>query len=154
RKDGSTIWVQVNITLVPGGPSQPVRTAAIIQDITASKQLELSLKESEARFRGIFDQAAVGVGRTNLDRVLIDVNPGLCRMLGYERDELIGHNISDVSHPGEQATSATAMRPLLAGKVESVAMDRRYQHKHGHFVWTNTIASLIRDRDRRPASVV
>jgi len=116
RKDGTIIWVQVNISLVPGGPNQPLRTAAIIQDITAGKQLELSLKESEGRFRGIFDQAAVGVGQTNLQRQIIDVNPGLCRILGYERHELVGLNIRDISHPDERATSAEAMRPLLAAR--------------------------------------
>jgi PAS domain S-box-containing protein len=154
RKDGRLIWVEVHISVVPGGPNQPTRTAAIIQDITASKELELSLRESEERFRGIFDQAAVGVGQTNLERVFIDANPGLCHMLGFTREELVGRNVQDVSHPDERGTSAEAIRPLLAGDAESVAMQRRLRHKEGHYIWTHLMASLIRDRDNNPSSVV
>jgi PAS domain S-box-containing protein len=154
RNDGRVIWVQVNISLVPAGPHRPLRTAAIIQDITASKELELSLRESEERFRGIFDQAAVGVGQTSLDRVIVNVNPGLCRMLGYTAEELVGAKVLDLSHPDEHAASAEAMRPLLEGETDCVAMERRFRHKQGHYIWTQTIASLIRDRDGRPSSVV
>ena len=75
-------------------------------------------------------------------------------MLGYDRDELVGHNVREFTHPEEQAAAAEAMRPVLAGETDSVAMERRYRHKQGHYVWTLTIASLIRDRDGQASSVV
>ncbi len=123
-------------------------------DITELKRAEQALRESEERFRGIFNQAAVGVGRSDLERVFIDVNPGLCHMLGYEREELVGRSVREISHQEEWEPSGEALRPLLAGSVESVVMERRYRHKQGHYVSTQTTASLIRDRDGRPASIV
>ncbi len=116
--------------------------------------VESSLRASEERFRGIFNQAAVGVGQTNLDRVVIDVNPGLCRMLGYSREELIGQRVADLTHPDEQEWAAATMQPLIDGKVESVSMDRRFRHKHGHYVPTHASASIIRDEKGVPQSVV
>ena len=154
RKDGGTIWGQVHVSLVPGGPNEPPRTAAIVQDITAAKQLEFSLRESEERFRCLFDQAAVGVGRSSLDRVVMDVNPGLCRMLGCTREELVGKTIRDLSHPDEYESSAAALQPLFAGLVESIPMERRFRHQAGHYIETHTVAALIRDGEGRPASIV
>src|SRR5438067_10209788 len=85
---------------------------------------EGNLRTSEERFRGIFNQAAVGVGQTCLDRLVIDVNPGLCRMLGYTREEFLGRHINEFTHPDEQERAAATMQPLIEGRVESVSMDR------------------------------
>jgi len=116
--------------------------------------VEVSLRESEERFRGIFNQAAVGVGQTNLDRVLIDANPGLCHMLGYTREEFIGRHVSELTHPDEQEWAAATMQPLIEGKVESISMDRRFRHKQGHYISTHASASVIRDQNGVPQSVV
>jgi len=75
-------------------------------------------------------------------------------MLGYDRNELRGKKVSDLSHSDELESSAEALRPLLAGVVESVEMQRRFRHKEGHYIWTHAISSLIRDREGKPASVV
>src|SRR5439155_241056 len=74
---------------------------------------EASLRVSEERFRGIFNQAAVGVGQTSLERIVIDVNPGLCRILGYRREEFLGHHINEFTHPEEQEWAAATMQPLI-----------------------------------------
>jgi PAS domain S-box-containing protein len=116
--------------------------------------VEASLRASEERFRGIFSQAAVGVGQTSLDRLVINVNPGLCRMLGYAREEVLGRHINDLTHPDELEWAAATMQPLIEGKVESVSMDRRFRHKQGHYVSTHCSASLIRDENGVPQSVV
>jgi PAS domain S-box-containing protein len=131
-----------------------VREHQLEHEMAERAAAEASLRASEERFRGIFDQAAVGVGQTNLDRMVIDVNPGLCRMLGYSREELIGQHVADLTHPEEQEWAAATMQPLIDGNVESVSMDRRFRHKHGHYVSTHASASVIRDEKGVPQSVV
>ncbi len=62
----------------------------ILRDITERKRAEETLRQSEARFRSIYEQAAVGIEQIALDGHLLMVNAALCRMLGYEESELLG----------------------------------------------------------------
>jgi PAS domain-containing protein len=59
------------------------------------------LRQSEARFRTMFDTAAVGIGTMSLDRMLMDANPALCRMFGMSHEELIGQTPIVVTHPDD-----------------------------------------------------
>jgi len=131
-----------------------LREQQLKHEVAERAAVEASLRVSEERFRGIFNQAAVGVGQTSLDRVVIDVNPGLCRMLGYKREEFLGRPVTEFTHPEEQERAAAAMQPVIEGRAESVSMDRRFRHKLGHYVSTHTSASVIRDVHGVPQSIV
>ncbi|MGZ9226213.1 MAG: PAS domain S-box protein, partial [Anaerolineales bacterium] len=71
-----------------------------VEDALA-EQMEEELSVSNARFRAIFNDAAVGVGIMGLDRRIIDANPAICQMFGRTREELIGMNAVESTHPGD-----------------------------------------------------
>jgi PAS domain S-box-containing protein len=109
-----------------------------------------ALRESERRFRAIFDQAAVGVALTGLDGRWLLVNERLCEMLGYERDELLQRTFADVTHPADLEGSLESMRRHLAGEVRIDTMDKRYVRKDGSTVWVTRSVTLIRDAADQP----
>jgi PAS domain S-box-containing protein len=109
-----------------------------------------ALRESERRFRAIFDQAAVGVALTGLDGRWLLVNQRFCEMLGYERDELLQRTFVDVTHPADLESSLASMHRHLAGEVRVDTMEKRYLRKDGSTVWVTRSVTLIRDSADRP----
>lgn len=86
------VWIKISaVPLFQNGDRQPFQVYATFEDITERKESEESLIKSENKLRSIFKAAPVGIGMT-LNRVLLEVNDTMCKMLGYNRDELIGNN--------------------------------------------------------------
>ncbi len=109
-----------------------------------------SVRESEARFRGTFEQAAVGVAHVALDGRWMKVNQKICDIVGYAQDELIGKTFQDITHPDDLETDLAYVRQMIAGTIETYAMEKRYFRKDGSIVWINLTVSLIRDGRGEP----
>ncbi len=97
RKDGTAIYADVNASrLVIDGKDCSV---GFFTDITARKRAEEALRESEERFRGLFQGAAEGILVANIEtKKFVYANPAVCRMLGYTEEELVHMGVSDI-HP-------------------------------------------------------
>lgn len=110
--------------------------------------------QSEARFRVMFDTAAVGIGLMTLERKLIDANPALCRMFGRSREQLIGQMPAMVTYPGDYEASTQQFKDLVSGKQDSFWGERRYQRKNGDIFWAHVTMSVVRDPDGKPLYIV
>ena len=98
-----------------------------LTDITERHTLELQLHESEQRFFGAFQHAAIGMALTHPDGHFLRVNAAMCQMLGYREEELLALNIAALTHPGDLAADMTLMAELLAGQRESYQLEKRNQ---------------------------
>ncbi len=95
-KDGDSIWVGQHVQLLYEG-DQIVAVQAIARDITRQKTAEDLLRKSEARYRSLIQGAAYGIYRTTLEGRILDANPAIASMLGYESAaELATHNMNDL----------------------------------------------------------
>ena len=95
-KGGDVIWVGQNVHLV-GDDDRVVSFQAIARDITRQKTAEDLLRRSEARYRSLIQGAAYGIYRTTLDGVILDANPALAAMLGYESaSDLTGRSMAEL----------------------------------------------------------
>src|SRR5262249_12740035 len=84
RKDGKVVWVRIDLVVSDRGPAnEPLRTIEAVQDITYEREVTAALRESEERFRGTFEQAAVGMAHTGLDGRWLLFNKKLCDIVGY-----------------------------------------------------------------------
>jgi PAS domain S-box-containing protein len=84
------VWIKVTaIPLFQNGDKNPYQVYATFEDISDHKKAEEALVNSENKLRSIFKAAPVGIGVTS-NRVLLEVNDTMCKMLGYKKDELIG----------------------------------------------------------------
>lgn len=99
RKDGRIVWGEVTISLVRDADNNPLHFLPVIIDITARKQMEQAFKESEQRFRDLFEEAPLGYQSLDNDGRFIEVNRAWLEVLGYKREEVIGRWFGDFLAP-------------------------------------------------------
>ena len=126
----------------------------MFHDITALKQTEQALQESEQRFRGAFDTAAHGMALVNPDGQFLSVNQSLCDILGYTEKELLATDFQTITYAEDLSSDLDYVHQLLADEIPSYNMEKRYIHKDGHIVWVYLSVSLVRDSLSKPVYFV
>ncbi|MBC6432585.1 PAS domain S-box protein [Nostoc sp. HG1] len=122
----------------------------ILAEVTAAKQTEVALRESEERFRAMFNQAAVGITLVALDGRFIQVNPALCEITGYSHEELIQMNFQEITHPDDLEVDWENARRVLAKEISGYSLEKRYIRKDGSIVWVNLTSSAVWDDKGQP----
>jgi PAS domain S-box-containing protein len=123
----------------------------LAEGISDRKFAEEQQRESEAKFRAIFEKAAIGIGRISfVDARWIDVNDAFCRMLGYSLEEMRATPWPQITHPEDVDLDFIAFRRMAAGELDSYTVEKRFIHKQGHHVWTRLTLSLVRNAEGRP----
>src|SRR6202051_568195 len=115
HKDGSVrrIWARGHGVFAPDGSLRFIEGLNL--DMTPQKQAEQELRESEERFRGTFENAAVGIAHLDPSGQLLRVNETCCAIVGYSREELLGKNFLGFTHPDDLATTTELFAGLLRG---------------------------------------
>jgi hypothetical protein len=114
----------------------------IVRDIGERKMAEELLRFSEERFRGTFEQAAVGICNVSLEGRFFKVNQWMCDILGYTMQELLQHTILDVTHPEDRFITQERLRQVIDGTTGCYTMEKRYVRKDGTTVWVHVMGSL------------
>ncbi len=97
KKDGTVFPVELRTFLIRDETGRPAGMWAIVREITERKRAEETLKESEARFRTLIENAGDGVEVLDEDGKHLDVNPARLLQLGYTREEMLGLSIFDIN---------------------------------------------------------
>ena len=118
-------------------------------DVAARRRLEGALRESEERFRGMFDNAPIPIAVGDLKGRCILANKAACDFIGVTSQEVIGTGIEDIVHPEDLHLTAHLFPRLIAGQIPSYTVVRRYRHKSGSIVWGQASVTLVRDRRRK-----
>jgi PAS domain S-box-containing protein len=112
---------------------------------------EQALRESEALFRTVFEDARVGMALFSpATGRFMRVNRAFCEMLGYSRAELEEKTVAEITHPADQHISPSEIQQVLAGEKDSFSVEKRYLHRNGTTVWILGNTSLIRSDDGEP----
>ncbi|WP_345539220.1 EAL domain-containing protein [Phytohabitans rumicis] len=119
-------------------------------DITARRLAETQLSEARERFQQAFDNATIGMCLTGVDKRFMQVNPALCKMLGYTESELLGMSAVEVTHPDDRAETLGAFRSMLAGEISIFHGEKRYLRANGQAVRVLVSSSAVRGRDGAP----
>ncbi len=136
------------------GGRVPFRVAGACVDITERKRAEEALRESEERFRGIFDHAAIGIAITDLEGCIQSCNPTCASMLGRRQEELLGLNFSALVHPEERETDSVNRSRLVQQWLSSFEELTRYMGKDGGLIWAHKHVSLLRDASGKPGRML
>ncbi len=151
-KSGDLRWVSIRGTSIEweGKPAGMV----FVEDITARKLTEQTLRDSEARFRATFEQAAVGIAHVAPNGQFLRLNQRFCDIVGYVHDEMLALTFQDITHPDDLGADLERMRQLLSGQEQTYAIEKRYYRKSGETVWINLTVSLLRKPTGEPAYFV
>jgi PAS domain S-box-containing protein len=109
------------------------------------QQVQQELRQSEARFRNTFEQAAVGMAHVSPEGRFVRVNQRLCDIVGYSRDEMLAMAFKDITYSGDLEQDLQAVRGLATGEIPSYVREKRYVCKDGSTVWVGLTVSAVRD---------
>jgi len=127
---------------------------AIEQRTQALERAHRRLRESETRFHGAFDSAAIGMALVAPDGRWLQVNRSLCEITGYSQDELLATDFQSITHPADLDSDLDHVRRMLSNELRFYQMEKRYIHKRGHIVWILLTVSLVRDETGAPVHFV
>ena len=150
RPDGTIRYLHTQEEVILDERGKPWRLVGAAQDITERRVAELRLRESEARFRAVFERAALGIGLIDLQGRFLSVNSALQEMLGYGEEEFRGKRIDELSHADDRKRDLELFREVASGRRESYQMEKRYQRKNGRYLWCRMTSSLVQDPEGRP----
>ena len=119
--------------------------------IVARHQTEQALHASEARFRAMFYEAAIGIGLGDLQGRIVEVNPTLTEMFGYTAQEMRRRTVGELAHPDDLPSVWVHYERLLAGDLDNFRVEKRFYRKDGEEIICNLTLSLVRDEHGRPA---
>jgi PAS domain S-box-containing protein len=146
-KSGHRVDVEVAINRVTSRRGQLL---TLVSDISERLRAEGAEKESETRFRTLFEQAQAGMAFTSLDGHITTVNPAFSELVGYSEAELRTLSLLDITHPDDAAAMRDAMHGMLAGEEEGRRIEKRYTRKDGEHVWVDLTMRLVRSSDHKP----
>ncbi|KPI17025.1 diguanylate cyclase/phosphodiesterase with PAS/PAC sensor(s) [Actinobacteria bacterium OK074] len=109
-----------------------------------------ALHESDARFRAVFEGAAIGIGIADLDGNVLQVNTALVRMFGGSEQMVRGRNVMEWTHPEDAPQTWKLYEELVQGDREHFHLEKAFYRPDGTVLWTNLSMSLLRDADGRP----
>ena len=144
-QDGSVHYIHGFGKAITNNKGKVLRIVGTVQEITELKLIENALRESEAKFRSIFESTCAGIMLVKTDGQFQMVNPAFCDMLGYSEAELLSMNMFEVIHTNERSASVGEhFDRLLKGKIELIQAEKPFVHKHGKVIWTATNITLVR----------
>ncbi len=148
HRDGRAFPVELRTYLIRDDDGRPAGYWAIVRDITERKTAEKMLRESEEKYRKIFESAMEGIFQTTLEGRCLSVNPAFTRMFGFSSpEEMIGL----VSHIGEQLYVNPKDRDLMIQMLERYDKVEQYEievyRKDGNKFWISVNVHAVRDAD-------
>jgi PAS domain S-box-containing protein len=150
RRDGTLVPAEGWAHFIRDGAGRPIQHLGVFRDITERRRVEEAIRDSEARYRSLFDNANDSILTFTLEGVLTSVNRAYERLTGWTRDELIGLNWDDLIAPVDRERMADRTRRALAGEKLSSQFEVRTLCKDGGVVPLEGRTRMQRDRDGRP----
>jgi PAS domain S-box-containing protein len=128
--------------------SQPIAGKADPQERATSPAVDEALRNSEERFRRYFELGLVGMAITSPSRGLLELNDELCRILGYDRDELFGKTWSEMTHPDDLPADLVNFNRVMSGEIDGYSLDKRWIRKDGRVIESTISVRCVRGPDR------
>ncbi|WP_052055479.1 PAS domain S-box protein [Myxosarcina sp. GI1] len=149
-KNAKTRYILASGDPIITATGEKLGAVAAMRDISDRLEIERALKDSQIRFNGAFQQAAVGMAILSLEGRWLEANPALCNIIGYTQAELTQTTFQKLTHPEDLPRDLEYTRQLLSGERVSVMVEKRYLHKQGYPVWLNISTSIMRNEQNEP----
>jgi diguanylate cyclase (GGDEF)-like protein/PAS domain S-box-containing protein len=120
------------------------------RDVTARRAAEEAQAASERLLRAGFERSVLGIALADTAGTILESNPALQRLLGYDAAALRGLGLRDLTHPDDLVPNLALRDELLAGRRDHYSLEKRYRHRAGHVVWGRLTVSALPDAAGHP----
>jgi len=150
RKDGEARLLAWRCKVIRDDRGNPIGILSSASDITSLRRYETEIRESEKKFRNLFENSPLGNSIADFEGRMY-VNRSFCDMLGYSPEELNSRNWREITHPEDIPQNEMVNKMLFDGTHDRYRFEKRYLHKKGSVVWTEISIFLQRDENGEPA---
>lgn len=152
-KDGSVKWFR-DITTVDKYRDNVLSIHGILIDITDRKIIEEKSKQNELQLSVLFENAPIGMALLSIDGFLLKINNSFSKTLGYTNDELLGMNLSSLSHPEDVDTYMLMLNESIRNGKLAYNINKRFIHKSGNVIHASVHISVTIDSENNPHQVI
>ena len=152
--DSSYRWYLIRVAPQFGSPGQVRSWYGTATDIHDRKLAEGPLRETEAKWRSVFDNATIGVAITDMTGRFLSVNPTYERILAYSQEELSSLRFIEITHEAFRTHNSGLIKECIDGKRTQFQIEKLYRRKDGVPVWVRNNVSLIRDQSGAPQYIM
>jgi PAS domain S-box-containing protein len=145
KKSGEKFVAYLSASVLKDEHGQVVGAMGVSRDISSLKKAEKELRESEEKYRAIYEQAYIGIATMGLDGKFEEVNEQLCRMFGYSKEELSKMTFMEIAVIEDDFVDYRSL--ILSGKLQRANFERKYIHKGGNIVNANVTVSAVKSID-------
>ena len=148
--DGKVLWVHGYGDLEIDSKGKILRMIGTIQDITEEKILDQRIRESENKYRTLYNSITDGLVTVSMDGKVIEVNSSFCQMLGYRQSELLGKSFRDLTPKKWSDFENKIIKNNILKKGDSDVYEKEYIRKGGEIFPVELRTFLIKDNANKP----
>jgi len=156
-RDGRTEWIRWSMAPWRTDTGEIGGLVLYTEVVTANIEARQKLEAAEARYRAVFDQAAMGVARLTPTGEILEANDSFCALLRRDRAALLGVSLQSLAHPDFLDLMLASSASLMSGEVETCAAERRFLIPASPGmpgdIWIHLTASMVRAEDQ-PAYIL
>ncbi len=145
HKEGHYVWILARGMALWDKQGNLTRFVGTYADLTAQKQAEEALRQSQERIRNFFELPLIGMAITSPSKGWLQANDKLCDMFGYSRQELLQKNWADLTYSDDFAAYLEQCNRLLCGESDGYTMDKRFIRKNGKIICTSLSVRCVRN---------
>ena len=150
RPDGEECFVRSVAEGISDSNGVVSRIIGATQDITEQVQAREVLRESEERFRRVFEEGPLGLALQGRNHRFLKVNTSFCQMVGYSEAALLQMAFIDITHPDDVQAEVELAERLFRREMPFYRMQKRYVKKNGDVIWVKLTKSVIADNNGEP----
>jgi PAS domain S-box-containing protein len=143
RKNGTKGFNEVSVSLIRDAEGKPIGFRGISRDVTESRQAEAALRESEERYKALFDRSLDLVYIFDFEGRFIDANGAALNRLGYTREELNSLNFASLLSEDQLPFAFKSLQEIRETGIQKNPTELRIRHKNGSDVYVESIGSTI-----------
>jgi diguanylate cyclase (GGDEF)-like protein/PAS domain S-box-containing protein/putative nucleotidyltransferase with HDIG domain len=159
-KDGSTIWTEVQVTFLRDPDGQAIGLMGVTRDITERKRMEQALRQSEARYRLLAENASDLIWTMDLGLRYTYMSPAVKHMRGYTVEEIMAQTVNESMTPASREVAIKTLAEELAMErmedkdiTRTRKLDLEMYCKDGSTIWTEMHMKFLRDADGNPIGI-
>ena len=152
HKQGRLIWGQVSSSIVRDAEGNPLYFISHVQDITRRKQAEEGLRESDERYKALFDRSLDCVYIHDLEGNFLDGNPAALDLLGYTKEDISSLNFGSLLPQDQLLNALQAVKDIEEKGYQKNLIEYKVRRKDGEYVIVESTGSLLY-RDNKPYAI-